>query len=489
MLQELIKSAMIGTSKYVPTSVPPVLQEANEKIQAASEDREDAFLQLTAAYLLMEEAGKTLRTSSFSMPTALPETRSFISAEASNYLQQFIRAKEEVLIDYFIFRCNTQNKVVLPALLPELLTRAADKKPKRAQTLQACGTRGAWLAGINPQWQHLQAPAEDQVWETGTWEQRKVYFQEIRQNTPELALRLLEASLQEEIASNRAELLGLLQVGLSLPDEVFLKAQLTDKSTKVKQVVYELLKSLPGSGLYQELEAFVKTTLTIKEERVLLIAKKKVLHINREANLPETLAAAGIEKVSSQKGVEDVDYWLAQAIAYLHPNIWQAAYQLSLKEVVQLFASHKAQKLWTPSLVQSAVRYSHRELAHALLEADTVNALELLPVLPLQERFKSVDKITAQQAHQYLFLLLDESYTLLPANVCTGLLQQLLQQPYSLSQQDYLRWALQMPASLLPVLQQYMQQENDAYQVRYFKNMCAEMSRIIQTREQLNASI
>jgi hypothetical protein len=489
MLQELIKSAMIGTSKYVPASVPSVLQEANMKIQAVSEDREDTFLQLSAAYLLLEEAGKTLATSHATLPLAPSETSPFISAGAAALLQQFIRAKEEVLIDYFLYLCNTQNKVVLPALLPELLTRAADKKQKRTQTLQACGTRGAWLAAINPQWQHLHTPAEDQVWETGTWEQRKAYFREIRQTTQEAALALLEASLQEETANNRAELLGLLQEGLSLADEAFLVAQLTDKSTKVKQVVNELLLSLPGSGLYQELEAFVKAVLTIKEERTLLLTKKKVLHLHREAALPEALAAAGFEQVSSQQGVEDVDFWLAQALAYLHPDFWQAAYQLSCKEVVQLFTGHKAQKLWMPFLVQSAARYSHREMAQALLASDTVNALELLPVLPLQERFEWADKFTAQQANQYLYLLLGDSYTLLPADVCTALLQQLLQQPYSLNQQDYLRWALQMPASLLPVLQQYMQQENETYQVRYFRNMCAEMSRIIQTREQLNASI
>ncbi|SFH32405.1 DUF5691 domain-containing protein [Pontibacter chinhatensis] len=489
MLQELIKSAMIGNSKYVPTAIPAVLQEAHERMQATSENREDAFLKLTAAYLLMEEAGKTLPQSHGTLPPAPSETRPFVPATAAALLQQFLRAKEEVLIDYFIHRCNTQNKVVLPALLPELLARAADKKQKRTQTLQACGTRGAWLAGINPQWQHLNAPAEDQVWETGTWEQRKAYLREIRQTAPDAALALLEASLQEETANNRAELLGILLKGLSLADEAFLIAQLDDKSSKVKQVVYELLQSLPGSGLYQEVAAFVKSVLTIKEERTLLFTKKKVPHLNREAALPETLVAAGLEKVSSQPGVEDMDFWLAQAIACLHPDFWQAAYQLSPKEVVQLFTSHKAQNLWVPYLVQSAVRYSHRELAQALLESDPVNVLELLPVLPLQERFRWADKFIAQQAYQYLYLLLDEGYTLIPASVCTALLQQLVQQPYSLSQQDYLRWALQMPPSLLPVLQQYILQENEAYQVRYFRNMCTEMSRIIQTREQLNASI
>jgi hypothetical protein len=488
MLQELIKSAMIGTSKYVPAAIPPFLQEANEKITADSEDREDAFLKLTAAYLLLEEAGKRLPKESFRLPTAPAEPKPFISAEAGALLQQFLQSKEEALIDYCLSRCNLQNKVALPVLLPELLNRAADKKQKRAQTLQACGTRGAWLAGINPQWQQLHAPAADQVWETGTWDQRKAYLKALRQASPAEALALLQANLQEETASNRAELLEILQDGLSLADEDFLVAQTGDKSAKVRQVVYELLKSLPGSRLNQALEAFVRETLSIKEERVLLISKKKVLHIHREADLPEKLFAAGIEKVSSQKGVEDVDYWLAQVMAYLHPDFWRITYGLSPKEVVQLFTGHKEQ-LWVRFLVQSAVRYRHRELALALLQSDTVASLELLPVLPLEERFTWAAKFTAQQANHYLYLLLDEDYTLMPASVCKDLLQQFLQQPYSINQQDYHRWALQMPTALLPTLQQYVQQENDAYQVRYFKNMCAEMSRIIQTREQLNASL
>ena len=125
----------------------------------------------------------------------------------------------------------------------------------------------------------------------------------------------------------------------------------------------------------------------------------------------------------------------------------------------------------------------------ALLESDAVTAVELLAVLPLAERYKWAEKFTAQHAVPYLHLLLDEQYTVIPNAVCTLLLKQLMQQPFTINQQDYLRWALQMASDMVPVLQGYIMQENETYQVRYFKNMCAEMSRIIQTREQLNASI
>ena len=488
MLQELVKAAMMGTSKYVPTAVPVLLQEVNDKITATSEDREDAFLKLAAAYLLLEEAGSKLSVNTNRQPTAPEEPKLFVSAQASALLQQFIKNKEEPLVDYFIFRCLTSEKVVLPVLLPELLTRAVEKKQQRGQLLQACGTRGKWLSGINPLWQKLLSPVGENIWETGTWEQRKSFFKTLRQINPAEALALLQANLQEETANNRAELLELLQQGLSLADEAFLTLQLSDKSTKVKQVAYELLKSLPGSALYQALVAFVKEAVQIREERVLLITKKKVLHINEEAVLSEELFASGFEKVSSLKGIQDADHWLAQAITYLHPRFWQDHYQFSSKETVQHFANHKAHALWLPSLVQSAIRYRHQEMAVALLETEAVTAINLLEVLPLEDRFKWVAQYR-QQANQYLPLLLDEHYTLLPADVCRELLQQFIQQPYGLSQQDYFRWALQMPSELLPTLQQYVIQENETYQVRYFKNFCAEMGRIIQTREQINASI
>ena len=489
MLQEIIKSAMIGTSKFVPTALPPVMQEVNEKIAASSEDREDAYLKLTAGYLLLEEAGKKLPENLFRLPVAPEEDKKFVSAEASALLNQFLKSKEDVLTEYFIYRCQVKDKVVLPALLPELLNRALEKKQYRAQLLQVCGTRGTWLAGINPQWQELLTPPEENIWETGTWEQRKAYFKMLRQSSPAEALALLQANLQEETANNRAELLEYLQQNLSLPDEAFLTSQLTDRSTKVRQLAYDLLKSLPGSALYKTLEAVVRSAVSIKEERVLLITKKKVIQVNHAVELPEALAAAGIEKVSSQKDVQDADYWLAQAMAYLHPAFWQENYQLSPMEAVQLFISHKEQKLWVPSLVQSAVRYSHPGMALALLESDAVAAVELLAVLPLAERYKWAEKFTPQHASPYLHLLLDEEYTVIPAAVCTLLLKQLMQQPYTINQQDYLRWSLQMTQDMVPVLQGYIMQENETYQVRYFKNMCAEMSRIIQTREQLNASI
>jgi hypothetical protein len=489
MLQEIIKSAMIGTSKFVPTALRPVMQEVNEKIAAASEDREDAYLKLTAGYLLLEEAGKKLPENSFRLPVAPEENKQFISEDANALINQFLKNKEDVLTEYFIYRCQEKGKVVLPALLPELLSRAIEKKHRRAQLLQVCGTRGTWLADINPQWQELLTPPEENVWETGTWEQRKAYFNMLRQSSPEEALALLQANLQEEAANNRAELLEYLQQNLSLSDEAFITSQLTDRSTRVRQVGYDLLKSLPGSALYQALEVFVRSAVNIREERVLLISKKKVIQVNRAVELPEALAAAGIEKVSSQKDVQDADYWLAQAMAYLHPAFWQENYQLTPQEAVQLFTSHKEQKLWVPSLVQSAVRYRHQELTTSLLESEAVAAVELLAVLPLAERYKWAEKFTVQHASPYLHLLLDEEYTIIPAAVCTLLLKQLIQHPYTINQQDYLRWALQMSPDMVPVLQRYIMQENETYQVRYFKNMCAEMSRIIQTREQLNASI
>jgi len=489
MLQEIIKSAMIGTSKFVPTALPPVMQEVNEKIAAASEDREDALLKLTAGYLLLKEAGKKLPVNSFRLPVAPEESRKYISAEASALLNQFLKNKEGVLAEYFIYRCQVKGKVVLPALLPELLSMAVEKKHHRAQLLQVSGTRGTWLAGINSQWQQLLTPPEENIWETGTWEQRKAYLKMLRQSSPAEALALLQANLQEETANNRAELLEYLQQNLSLSDEAFITSQLTDRSTRVRQVGYDLLRSLPGSALHQALEAFVGSAVSIKEERVLLIAKKKVIQVNRAVELPEALAAAGIEKVSSQKDVQDADYWLAQAMGYLHPAFWQENYQLFPKDAVQLFKSHKEQKLWVPSLVQNAVRHKHPVMALALLESDAVAEVELLAVLPLAERYKWAEKFSAQHASPYLHLLLDEEYTLVPANVCILLLKQLMQQPYTINQQDYLRWALQMSPDMVPVLQGYIMQENETYQVKYFKNMCAEMSRIIQTREQLNASI
>ncbi|KAA3437149.1 DUF5691 domain-containing protein [Rufibacter hautae] len=486
-MQDLLKSAMLGTNQYVPAALPPLAQEMAQAIAATAEDKEDAFLKLSFGYFLAEEAGKQLPELTLQHDAPPAETVEMLSPEANALLRQFILHKEELLLDYFLFRCQRAQRIVRPELLPEILSMAVEKKARREVLLQMSGNRGQWLAQMNPAWQILHTPEEENLWETGTWEQRKAFFRKLRADAPAEALALLQANLHEEGANARAELLALLLPNLSLADEPFLETQLSDKSQKVRQEVYKLLLQLPGSRVNQLVQAYLKEAVQLKEERVMLLAKKKVFAINADVTPPDELFAAGFEKTSSQKNVDDADYWVAQALEFVPPIFWQQTYGLTLPEVVQLWGNHAGKHLFLPALAQNALRFQNTELAHALLTGKEVRGIDLLTILSLPERFSYASKLAEGQSGFYLQTLLAEEYTIIPPEINQQLLRHFVKNPYTITQQVYHRWALQMNPDMLPVLQEYINQESEEYQMRFFRNVCTEMTRMLHTKEQINA--
>lgn len=98
MLQDILKTAMIGTEKFFPSPSSPLLQEVAEKIAAGKEDKEDAFLKLTGAYLLLQEAGKQLPVHDYQLPAAPADSQPQLSAAAASIVHQLLQSKEEALL-------------------------------------------------------------------------------------------------------------------------------------------------------------------------------------------------------------------------------------------------------------------------------------------------------------------------------------------------------------------------------------------------------
>ncbi len=481
---------MIGTEKYLPAPDTALMQEVTEKITATREDKEDAFLKLTAAYLLLQEAGKQLPVNDYRHATAPPDNRPQLSADSASLINQLLKTNEEALLAYALHRVAASGKVVRPELVPALLNKAAARKDNSLY-LQVCGERGPWLARLSEQWKMLYLGTNEDIWQTGTSAQRREYLNAVRKTDPQLGRALLAGVIEQESANLRYELLNQLIVGLSADDEAFLISQTKDKSQKVKQTAYTLLKLLPQSAISRQYATFLKEALLLKEERVLLIGKKKLFEVNKDIAYPQALADSGLEKMSSQKGIEDRDYWVAQAIEHLHPHFWQKSYGLTADQTVQLFMEHKQKELFLTSLIHAAFLHKHQPLAHALLRQHAVSHPSILQVLPLQERWSYAAQFTdnSSNAAQLLPLLMDEAYVPIPAGLCRKLLEIFIHKPYDVSQPLYHSWALYMPAGLLPYLQELAKIESEHYQQRFFRNVVTEMSRIIETREQLNASI
>ncbi|MTD17426.1 hypothetical protein GIS00_26185 [Nakamurella sp. YIM 132087] len=137
---------------------------------------------------------------------------------------------------------------LLPDLLDGVLRRA---EPARA-VLAVLGSTGRRLLPRDPAWAALHIAASvdldaDNLWHTGSRDERRAHLMALRRHDPARARELLAAGWPAETAPDRSMWLDVLRIGLSGADEEFLEAALDDRSAAVRAGAAGLLGTMPGS--------------------------------------------------------------------------------------------------------------------------------------------------------------------------------------------------------------------------------------------------
>ncbi|WP_329197623.1 MULTISPECIES: DUF5691 domain-containing protein [unclassified Streptomyces] len=150
------------------------------------------------------------------------------------------------------------------ALAPALLDAAKARTDLRPHALALAGSRGLWLARLNPDWRfalrggaagtpELPGPEDregvERLGQEGLFAERVALLGAVRAHDPAAATALLTTTWTAERAEDRLMFLDSLRVGLSDLDEPFLEAALGDRSRNVRATAAELLSALTGSAL------------------------------------------------------------------------------------------------------------------------------------------------------------------------------------------------------------------------------------------------
>ena len=143
-----------------------------------------------------------------------------------------------------------------PGLLPLALDTAQRASALRPAAAAVLGERGRWLAHHHGAWRYAAGSADsaplDVRWQEGTLAQRVQLLREERQSQPAAARERLQTAWPDLPAKERAELLAVLQTGLSASDEDLLTTIAhKDKGREVRQTARTLLVQLPGSAISQ----------------------------------------------------------------------------------------------------------------------------------------------------------------------------------------------------------------------------------------------
>lgn len=408
---EIIHTAALGTEKK-PVSLaafPALLQEAATVIvEHTATDKEEQFLQLAALSFHFRQSGsKPLHQPALSVPEAPPESLPYCSPRATQVVKDILAEDSLQLLHYWLDRCVNAQKLATPELIPTLLNRGVNHKNMQQAVTIVCGKRGEWLSRFNPSWTFSATVNDEEVWQTGTPDQRKIVLWRMRQQDPEKTREWLAQTWPQENANSKADLLRQLDGTVQPEDETLLMDAINEKSQKVRDEAVRLLQQLPGSLLVKKYIELVRPLVVLKKEKAMLgMMTKTLLHIAPPVIPEKGEYAPGIDKLSNDKSFTDEEFVLNQLIQHVPPGFWEEHFALPPAGVFGLFAGKNEKYL--PSFVKATVQFRDRKWAQAYLEYRDVFYAELLDLLPPAEQdayclrnFKQNADGIIQQARQW----------------------------------------------------------------------------------------
>jgi hypothetical protein len=486
LTEPIIKAAMLGTEKWLhPMDGLPVSM--GDFIQQNAVDREDAFLKYAGLLLTYDEAG--------SLPADAPQTISpcpadnlpLLKGKQADLLRECLKTTDDLLTGYLAQKSNEAGLIAPGDTIPELLDMAVQHKKQRAAILPFTGTTGQWLAQYNPHWQNLafikQEEFSEEAWETGNEAERIQFLQTLRKQNPSRAVELLEKAFPQENAATRLSFLQTLHINKSTADEPFLLSLMSDKSKQVKQEAQFLLKTIPGTRLNQLFLDYCTTVCSIREERYMLLAKKKVLNIANNREPSKELFDSGINKVSNLKGMADHLSWFAEALAFTPPDALAAALGISAETLLDLLLASKELEPLRIHFTFSAIHFGHTGWVRKLIAEDMYINSALLNILPYPEAQRHLPKLMKTEAGEVLKMINDHPYTEFPKEIARDFFELLKENPYTIQKQDYRKLALCFPVSSLGFIQQFLESGATQNINPYFINNAMEMEKIITAKK------
>ncbi|MDB5271199.1 MAG: hypothetical protein JWP58_4239 [Hymenobacter sp.] len=373
---QLLRTALLGT------------RQSGEPIPAfptAASSPEQQLLLAAGTLALMRKAGhQPASATAPALTPAPPELLPVIGPRGTSYLHQMLvnGLHPELLPDY-LARLGGRDSLVPPALLVPLLHHAHQSAETRAVLGPVLGSRGHWLAGLNPEWARLadkiaandQTEAGPDIWETGTLPQRLTWLSGHFAQVPGEARALLLAALPTEPAKVQEALLELLARHLHPDAEPVLEPLLKARGQDVRRRATELLVQLPGAALTERLWARAEPLITAK--RKLLGLGKPALEVTLPTAWDKSWLLDGIEEknarflsphgTNSKTTVGPATARLANLLALLPPRRFAAHLGLTPAELLAAALASEWAAPLLPAWAQSTLLHRDADCAAAFL--------------------------------------------------------------------------------------------------------------------------
>lgn len=419
----LKKTALLGTDKmplqtdFLPKSIQQILEKTDKN------DAESIFLKASTLLFTYTKAGESLQK--ITLPDLAlneVETQVFCPNEATVTLKKIIDSEpfNVYLFQYFLEKCIDKQWVMPESMLLPLLNTATKKNLYKVH--QVLGVRGKWLTQFNENWQLPTPKSYENVWQEGKPADRKEYFAQLRKEKPNETLLLLQQSWESESAKDRKDLLAILEDQLSAEDELFLNekyTELTANQTTLKpvsletvQLINKLRLKIPNSEFGKSI--FEQIKLRIEKKKNLLSAIG--LGGNWQLNLPkeeilfwngtEMNQTFGFDKLSSQKGISDAEYWFSELLKILNPNHWLQFFEHDVKKMVNFFADSENSRKTNKPAYRNALSIA-MQMANPIEIETFLKEISTTSIFPI-DLIKQLDTVSQESLiPQYLTLNLE----------------------------------------------------------------------------------
>lgn len=419
---EHVTAALLGTERRDPPALPegggkggrpepgrgtPAGSGAGNTGRADEENGGAAgrLLDQAAVLVVRGRAGHVPRRDVEMIAAAPAEEAPVVPEAAARRLARILGGEQIKVLPEWLDAAAAHGWRVPARLLPELLERGRSDRMLRPSIARAAGRRGVWLALRNTDWAYLVGAGDDpgggdDVWETGTRQQRVAYLARLRGSDPAAARRALRAVWEREAAPDRAAFLATFERGLSSGDEKFLEAALEDRGKDVRQLASDLLAMLPGSAYGTRMAARARACLRPQMREVRGRPRMRIF-VEPPREHDEDLARDGVPFHPSGSfapngggPVGTRAAWLREILARTPLATWTDLFRLPPMEIVCLpvaDAGGRAARDVHIGWARAARRQRDTAWARALLKGGVVvdepEALaDLLAILPAAER-------------------------------------------------------------------------------------------------------
>ncbi|GHH41073.1 DUF5691 domain-containing protein [Streptomyces candidus] len=438
--EDLVTSALLGTDRRPPATGTGAGSGpgtgAGTGTEAASGPAPDAgrrarsgppkepplaLLDAAALHTVRRRAALLPAAAGPALPVAPPDPRPALPPAARRRLAQLLADRAAPaqaagrrgsapdlteLLPQWLAAANLRRFQAPPALLPALLDAARARTDLRPQALQFAGTRGLWLARLNPQWKFAlrgtaggttlpdirDAEAVRNLWEEGLFAERVGLLGAVRAADPSAARTLLASTWQSERAEDRLMFLDSLRAELSAADEDFLEHALADRSRNVRSVAAELLSALPASAFAARMAA--RATSCVGLDRT----GDGGIVVEAPHECDAAMQRDGIV-AKPPTGRGERSWWLGQLVESAPLPAWRARLGgRTAEDIVALPVSDGWQEELHAAWCRAAIRQGDAQWARALLgppalppdsgpgTASLAERAKLLAALPDEER-------------------------------------------------------------------------------------------------------